>query len=251
MNINRNDNPAPNFVRHKKPYLDPNDEKGVFFYKPESIVDAVANFLRQSILSGNLAPGERINNAEFTKRLGVSIVPFREALRILENEGLILSHASRGKWIAKITRDDLEETFELREVLEISALDLIKKHEEAGRNVREKLKSIALDKKSFSLGPKLCASFHRSLIELAENKKLVKIYNILANNIQRYQEMCYTIYHGAGSNMEDHLAEHSDILDPLIKGDYEQAKTVLRSHLKSLKDLLLENVKFSDKKGGE
>jgi DNA-binding GntR family transcriptional regulator len=251
MNMNQKDNPALNFVRYEKPYLDTNDEKGVPFQKPESIVDAVANFLRQSILSGNLPPGERINNAELSKRLGVSIVPFREALRILENEGLIVSHSSRGKWIANITRDDLEETFELREILEISALDLIRKHEEAGKNVKEKLKSLVIDKESFSLSPKLCASFHRNLIELAENKKLISVYNILANNIQRYQEMCYTIYQEAGANMEEHLAEHSDILDPLIKGDYQQAKTVLRSHLKSLKDLLLENVKFSDKKGGE
>jgi DNA-binding GntR family transcriptional regulator len=249
MNINQKDNPDLNFVGYEKHYPDTNDEKGVTFQKPESIVDAVANFLRQSILSGNLAPGERINNAELTKSLGVSIVPFREALRILENEGLIVSHSSRGKWIANITRDDLEETFELREVLEMSALDLIRKHEEAGRNVKDKLKSLALDKKSFSLSAKLCASFHRSLIELAENEKLMSIYNILANNIQRYQEMCYTIYHGAGSNMEEHLAEHSKILDPLIKGDYKQAKTLLRSHLDSLKNLLLENVKFSDKKG--
>jgi len=249
MDMNPEGNPVPNFVRHEKSYLDTNDERGVPFQKPESIVDAVANFLRQSILSGDLTPGERINNAELTRRLGVSIVPFREALRILENEGLIVSHSSRGKWVANITRDDLEETFELREILEISALDLIRKHEEAGRNIKDKLKSLALDRKNLSLSPKLCASFHRSLIELAENKKLANIYNILANNIQRYQEMCYTIYHGAGSNMEEHLAEHSKILDPLIKGDYNQAKTLLKSHLNNLRDLLLENVNFSDKKG--
>lgn len=242
MNSESNSVYAP--TTYKGPHSDINDEKEVFFRKPESIVDAVANFLRQSILSGDLTPGEKINNVALTKRLGVSTVPFREALRILETEGLIVSHSSRGKWISKITRDDLEETFELREILEISALDLIKKREETGKNVRSKLKSLAFDRKELVSSPKLCGSFHKSLIELTENKKLINMYEILANNIQRYQTMCYTIYHGAGSNMEEHIAVHSNILDPLIRGDYEQAKAVLRFHLKSLKDLLLENVKF-------
>jgi DNA-binding GntR family transcriptional regulator len=219
-----------------------NFEKEVAFNKPKTIVETVAEFLRESIVAGSLKPGEKINNKEIIKRLGISSIPFREAVRVLEKEGLIVSRTGRGSWVASASRKDLEETFEMREMLETFAVDLIERREKVGSNVKEKLKSIALDKEAESLGPESCVSFHHYIIQLADNRKLLYLYDILTNNIRRYQRMSYTIRHEEKLCVKEHL----DIIEALIKGDYERAKLAIKGHLKGLKDKLLKQVEFSE-----
>ena len=219
-----------------------NFEKEVPFNKPKTIVETVAEFLRESIVAGSLKPGEKINNKEVIERLGISSIPFREAVRILEKEELIISRPGRGSWVASASRKDLEETFEMREMLEKFAVDLIEGHVKAGSNIKEKLNSIALDEEAESLGPESCVSFHHYIIQLAENRKLLYLYDILTNNIRRYQRMSYAIRHEEKLCVKEHL----EILESLIKGDYEQAKLAIKGHLKGLKDKLLKQVEFSE-----
>lgn len=212
----------------------------VHFKKPKSIVETVAEFLRESILNGNLKPGEKINNKEIIEKLGISSIPLREAIRILEKEWLINSRPGKGSWVAIALRQDLDETFEMREMIETFAVDLIKERVKTGSSVKEELESITLDEEADSLGPESCINFHNHIIQLAGNAKLLYLYGILSNNIRRYQRMSYTIRHGGGVCVEEHL----DILTLLIKGDYEQVKLLIINHLKGLKDKLLEEVDF-------
>ena len=212
------------------------------FNKPKSVVETVAEFLRESIVAGSLKPGEKINNRKIIERLGISSIPVREAVRILEKEGLINSRPGRGSWVAGASRKDLEETFEMREMIEIFAVDLIKERLKAGSGIKEKLESIPIDEEAERLGPESCVSFHHHLIKMAENSKLLYLYGILSNNIRRYQRMSYTIRHDEELCVE----EHFDILESLTKGDYEGSKLAIKNHLKELKDKLLEEVNFSE-----
>ena len=212
----------------------------VHFKKPKSIVETVAEFLRESIVIGNLKPGEKINNKEIIEKLGISSIPLREAVRILEKEGLINSRPGKGSWVASALRQDLDETFEMREMIETFAVDLIKERVKTGSSVKEKLESIALDEEADSLGPESCINFHNHIIQLAGNAKLLYLYGILSNNIRRYQRMSYTMRHEEGVCVEEHL----DILKLLIMGDYEEAKLSIINHLKELKGKLLEEVDF-------
>lgn len=59
--------------------------------------------LRESIVMGDLKPGQKIKNNEITERLGVSSIPVREALRILASEGLVVFHPGRGSWVSRIS----------------------------------------------------------------------------------------------------------------------------------------------------
>ena len=83
-------------------------------YKPKTILESTIEFLRESIITGDLKPGEKINNKEIINRLGISNIPFREAIRSLEKEGLIVSRPGRGNWVAEASRKDFDETFEMR-----------------------------------------------------------------------------------------------------------------------------------------
>jgi len=98
---------------------EPDDiEHEITYDKPKTVVETVPDFLRKSIIAGSLKPGEKINSKEIIDQLGVSVIPFREAVRTLEKEGLVFSLSGKGSWVADISRKDLEETFALREMLE-------------------------------------------------------------------------------------------------------------------------------------
>lgn len=83
-----------------------------------STVDAVANQLRQELLSGAIHPGTRILPNDLAKRFSVSHIPVREALRRLEAEGLVFTSPQRATFAAEIGLDDLEGLYELRRVVE-------------------------------------------------------------------------------------------------------------------------------------
>jgi DNA-binding GntR family transcriptional regulator len=230
----------------KKLELLADNKSEITFNKPKTIVETVTEFLRESIVAGSLRPGEKINSKEIIERLGISNIPFREAMRILEKEGLVITRPGRGSWVAGASRKDLKETFEIREMLETFAVDLLGKNNKADKDIKEKLKSIAVDEKTALSGPEGCVSFHDYLVQLAGNSKLSYAYYMTFNNIQRYQRLAYRIRQKEGLLVKEHVKEHLEILEALIKGDFEGAKLLIKSHLEKLEAMLLEQVDFSD-----
>ncbi len=79
----------------------------------------VARFIRREILSGNLRPGDHLVEASFAQRLQISQSPVREAFRLLEAEGLVISYPHRGSFVAKLDPRDTWELDTLRAVLSL------------------------------------------------------------------------------------------------------------------------------------
>ena len=123
--------------------------------------DVVFNTLRQAILKGELKPGERLMEIALAERLGVSRTPIREAMRKLEQEGLVVMIPRRGAQVANITEKDLNDVLEVRIALENVAIEkacarmiyryrveylkegetrdvLVKEHEELTKAIRER-----------------------------------------------------------------------------------------------------------------
>ena len=86
--------------------------------------EVVFRTLRQSILKGELKPGERLMEVNLAKKLGVSRTPVREAIRKLELEGLVIMLPRRGAEVAGITEKSLRDVLEVRKVLEELAIEL-------------------------------------------------------------------------------------------------------------------------------
>jgi DNA-binding GntR family transcriptional regulator len=92
--------------------------------EPPSLVELSMRRIRHEILSGALAPGERLIEEQLTQRFGTSRAPLREALRSLGQQGLVEHLPRRGVRVAELSREDVDELFGLRDVLEHYAVKM-------------------------------------------------------------------------------------------------------------------------------
>lgn len=91
---------------------------------PQSLRDRVTTTIRARILSGELAPGERLIERAIGAELGVSRVPVRDALNVLKGEGYVTAEPRRGMVVTELSAEDISELFDVREALEVLAVRL-------------------------------------------------------------------------------------------------------------------------------
>lgn len=87
-------------------------------FAPASAQASALAWLREAIATGELAPGVHLPQEDLAEQMGLSLIPVREALRILESEGLILHHPRRGYFVTQLTIDNALEIYELRKEVE-------------------------------------------------------------------------------------------------------------------------------------
>jgi DNA-binding GntR family transcriptional regulator len=92
------------------------------FVRPRTAQEAVLSELRRMLVTGELAPGEPLRQEALAETLGVSRVPVREALKVLEGEGAVVHEPHKGYVVAELSVDDLVEVYRLREILEAEAI---------------------------------------------------------------------------------------------------------------------------------
>src|SRR6185369_16701810 len=96
--------------------------------KPQTVADQVAGVLREAIAAGTLTAGIALRQDELAARLGFSRMPIRDALRLLEAEGLVTIHPTRGAFVAKMDAVEISEIYAVRLLLEAEALRLAIPH---------------------------------------------------------------------------------------------------------------------------
>ena len=143
--------------------------------------DVVFNTLRQAILKGELKPGERLMEIALAERLGVSRTPIREAMRKLEQEGLVVMIPRRGAQVANITEKDLNDVLEVRIALENVAIE-----KACARMTEEEMRRLWLAAKEFEHTiaegnlVKLAeadVAFHEVIYQASDNKRLIQVLN--------------------------------------------------------------------------
>ena len=92
------------------------------FLRPPTAQEAVLLEVRRLLVTGELAPGAPVRQESLAERLGVSRVPVREALKVLEGEGHVVYLPRRGYIVAELSVDDLVEVYRMRELLEAEAI---------------------------------------------------------------------------------------------------------------------------------
>jgi DNA-binding GntR family transcriptional regulator len=194
--------------------------------------------LRQAILSGELAPGEKIRPAELAAQWGVSPTPLREALLGLEADGLIESIPHRGRRVTVLTRDKLNELYELRLLLEPVALRKSMAVPEQIDTERVRASHEAMNAANATddlvLKERLHRDFHRSLFEACGSGMLLSLTDTMSVHSARYR-LLSTEPRGGWSAVEK---EHDDLVAAFLANDTDGAVAQLESHITRTLDSL-------------
>ena len=201
---------------------------------PPSIVDVAADEIRSLILSGELAPGDRLIEERLTERLGVSRPPIREALRILQQEGLVRSIPRRGSVVAEIDADDVREIYSLRWALERLAIELIVPVRDGSvlDPLRERLEQIREAAGTGDQQALLDANldFHLTLCALPGHRRLLRAYQSIVAQLRlcmaRNLRFRAQLYH----DPQDAVRRHERLLAVIEQGDLEAIDAEIRAH---------------------
>ena len=186
--------------------------------------------IEQMILGGELSARQRINEVELAERFRTSRGPVREALRALEECGLVRAERNRGTFVREVSVAEADEVYDVREVLD----ELI------GRRLAERVTSAQLDSlrkllthmdQATTAGDvkryhKLNLEFHDALVDFVGNARLTETYRRLTKELLLFR--LHGLQEGGGFEVSN--AEHKAILKAIASRDPERAGRVLRAH---------------------
>lgn len=195
--------------------------------------DVVFQTLRQSILTGQMEPGERLMEVQLAEELGVSRTPVREAIRMLELEGLVVMIPRRGAQVAAITEQDLRDVLEVRATLERLAARLACERftEEGYKNLEKANREFAhlarLKNKSVVDITNADVHFHDVIYQATGNRRLIQIVQNLQEQMYRYRME----YVRDLSSHENLIAEHTEIIRAIEERDEKKAEEIVVTHI--------------------
>lgn len=198
----------------------------------------VAAELRARIIDGVIPPGTRIRQEEIAEEFGVSRVPVRETLRILESFGLVTLVASTGAWVSTLDFDECREIYLMRERLEPLLLGLaMPTHTPESFGDFERLAQhveAAPTKAEFLHRDR---DFHRALLAGPPTKRLRDTVDHLWDLTHYYRRQLLQP-EGSARRREDIVAEHQMILRAVMDGDPESAEAALAFHIRHTRKLV-------------
>jgi DNA-binding GntR family transcriptional regulator len=208
--------------------------EGLAIHHP-TLPAVVADRLRQLIVNGSLRPGMWLNERELCDLLKVSRTPLREAYRILASDGLLLIQPKRGAMVIELSREDIENTFDVLCVLEgLAARQAAQRGTDAELAHIESLHRRMLEAYAArDIAGYFEASMgtHVAISRAAHNPALVASYDRLNLQVQalRYK-----------SNLDpdewaSSVSDHDAFVQALLKRDGERAEQLMRAHLDSKK----------------
>lgn len=199
--------------------------------------DHVLDAVRTAILTGDLAAGETLRQEELAERLGVSRMPVREAIKRLHAEGLVEVLPSRRVRVAALSRDEIEDIYDMRAALEPLAVRLaVPRLTRAQlRDASHALEAAADEEDAETFGVRN-AAFHLSLMGACGRPRLLAEIASLLDLSDRYQR--------AALRADEHnarvRAEHAALLDAARAGDAETAARLTEEHVRGAGARLLE-----------
>ncbi len=206
--------------------------------KSVSLADQVFEQLESNILSEKYAPGAILTELQLAKELGVSRTPVREAVRRLEQEGL-LKYMPKGEMVLGITQEDLRDIYEIRILLEGRAVEkacavITPEQLEQLRGIVE-LQEFYTAKQNADSIKNTDSAFHELLYSLCPGAAYRSTLSLLHKKIQHYRkESVADPRHAAQA-----AREHREIFDALAQGDAQRAGALARAHVESAKKRIL------------
>ena len=202
-----------------------------------STVDALAGAIRDRILDGDLAPGERLPERDLTERYGVTRHSVRAALRALAAEGLVGIELGRGASVARLDADGIRSLFELRTALELEAAHLALERNqgrlpEAVRDAVRRLREVC-SKANPPWGEVARAhdDVHLALVRASGSERIARAYDSLAGEMRLFVTALRPHW-----SLERMAVQHEELVERL-EG---QGPEALREHLRAGRESVLD-----------
>lgn len=206
---------------------------------PENLTRQAYRLIRDEIITGRLDSQMHLTEGYFADRFGISKSPIREALNLLESEGLIRIVPRRGAFVADFSIHDIEEIYELREALETlvvrdavidsKVLDRMRQAVRAAASCRDKG-----DKAGYMRED---AAFHAILAQASSNSRLRKILENMRNQMLILRRETFEL--SSGISVKQHLG----VLNAIEKGQREKAAKLMAQHIRTVRERLVNHLR--------
>jgi DNA-binding GntR family transcriptional regulator len=204
-----------------------------------TLVEVVVDAIVAAAARGVILPGDRIVEADIARELSVSRVPVREALRLLESQGLVVSLPYKGVRLRPVTRQRLEQLSEVRMALEKAAakriIGLGKNRGPAVAPLEQRiveLERMAAGQDIYGVAS-ADAAFHRELCRLSENEVLCAVWETLARQL--------TVIVGLSTlskPMQSLVNEHRMLFEELQRGSLSELDEAMEEHIRIQNDVV-------------
>jgi DNA-binding GntR family transcriptional regulator len=201
------------------------------YLEQRNLSDDVAKVIRKMILNGTFKPGERLNQAQLAEDMNISRGPIREALKLLENEGLIKHETNKGTSVTTLSSKDAYEIYSLRGLLESEAARL------AAANITDKdfarLDELLEEFEDAFLAKDLeqeasCdIKFHGMIVQLSNHQRLIRMHQQLDTQVGA---MFLTVANKLPSRASMVIENHQVLIDTLRTKDFDKIKRVFSEH---------------------
>ena len=192
--------------------------------------ETVLHELRSALAAGRLMPGQQLVQEDLAEDLGVSRVPIRESLKILEGEGHVTYHPNRGYFVTELSADDLIELYRIRQILEAEALAqaVLEVSDADIADIESILEQVeqAAESGDVERLTEANRAFHVAIIELSGMNRLSRLIRQLWDASDIYR----TVYFRDPVNRERVHSEHREIIDALKARDAQALIRAQNSH---------------------
>jgi len=205
--------------------------------QPTSIPVQVAAVLRGLILGGQLCPGDRVVEWKISRQLEIGQPTAREALLILEGEGLLLRNPNRGCTVTSLSVKEIGQIYAVRVELEPLAAELAVRNRE---NWNPDVLTLAIERLSKAAASgdldawhKSDLEFHQTLWQIAGNPFLEKSLSQICIPFFAFSELVYL--HDKPRNLKSLCKQHANIATAIVSGSEQQARLVTRKVLEDFR----------------
>jgi DNA-binding GntR family transcriptional regulator len=207
--------------------------------KFDSTGEALSSALRELIVNGELAAGERLVERDLADRFAVSRIPMREAIQRLEREGLVAIYRNRGAVVRMLTAEDVDEIYHLRILLEGDAIYRGVKRLDDETLARAELVHVLLgNAETTKKQGELNREFHELLYTCCGNARQLKAISELRGQVERYERLQNRLL----ADTPSFQLEHERILQACRERNARVARSMTVAHLESARGITLQLV---------
>jgi len=203
--------------------------------------------LKGAIVSGDLHPGQRLVESRLSAQMMISRIPVREAIKKLEQDGLVEKLGKGGFIVKNPSREEIEETFGIRAVLEGYAAALATRHMDQSvlKRLEETLEWYrdALNQCDIAKMMRLNDQLDDIIFSASANSRLRVLIGNFRDFVSRYRKVLLTCLDYAAISLSD----HEKIVEAMKEGEPEKVEQLMRRHLIRGKEILIRDMDAGEK----